>query len=76
MRTDKELLIKGLQRLALTAVLMFLAPVILWQAFKNEEHILFWPVLVVGILMGGYAVFLGFRGIMTIMDSMFGKKQS
>jgi len=74
MNTDKDLLIKGLKRLAMTVVLMFTAPIILWQAFKNEEHPLFWPVFAIGILLAGYAVFMGFKGIKTIVDALFGKK--
>ncbi|WP_419211780.1 DUF6095 family protein [Maribacter sp. X9] len=75
MRTDKDLLVKGLKRLATTVVLMFTAPLILWQAFKNKEHFLFWPVFIVGLILAGYAVFMGFKGIRTIIDSLFGPKK-
>lgn len=75
MRTNKDLLVKGLKKLAITVLLMFTAPIILWQAFKNEDKPLFWPVCIVGILLACYAVYMGFRGIMTIMDSLFGKKE-
>ncbi|MGO4918958.1 DUF6095 family protein [Maribacter spongiicola] len=73
-RTDKDLLVTGLKRLAITVVLMFTAPLVLWQAFKNQEHFLFWPVFILGLILATVAVFMGFKGIMTIMDSMFGKK--
>lgn len=73
-RTDKDLLVTGLKRLAITVVLMFTAPLVLWQAFKNQEHFLFWPVFILGLIPATVAVFMGFKGIMTIMDSMFGKK--
>ncbi|WP_424000481.1 DUF6095 family protein [Maribacter sp. IgM3_T14_3] len=73
-RTDKDLLVTGLKRLAITVVLMFTAPLVLWQAFKNQEHFLFWPVCILGLILATVAVFMGFKGIMTIMDSMFGKK--
>ncbi|WP_291960515.1 DUF6095 family protein [Maribacter sp.] len=73
-RTDKDLLVTGLKKLALTVVLMFTAPIVLWQAFKNQEHFLFWPVCILGVILAFFAVRTGFRGIMTIMDSMFGKK--
>ncbi|MGC1514314.1 MAG: DUF6095 family protein [Maribacter sp.] len=75
MNTDKDVLVKGLQRLGITVVLMFTAPLILWQAFKNDEHPFFWPVFGIGILLAGYAVFMGFKGIKTIMQSVFGKKK-
>lgn len=73
-RTDKDLLVTGLKRLAITVVLMFTAPLILWQAFKNQEHFLFWPVCILSIITAFFAVFMGFKGIMTIVDSVFGKK--
>ena len=74
MRTDKDLLVKGLKRLGITVILMFTAPLILWQAFKNEEHPLFWPVCILGVILAGYAIIMGFKGISTIVDSVFGKK--
>ena len=45
MSTDKELLVKGIKSFALTALVMFLAPIILYQAFKNTDKFLFIPVL-------------------------------
>ncbi len=74
MRTDKEVLVKGLKQLGITVVLMFTAPIILWQAFKNEDKFLFWPVCIIGVILAGYAVYMGFKGIKTIVDSVFGKK--
>lgn len=75
MRTDKDVLVKGLKRLAYTVMLMFLAPIIIWQAFKNEGHPMYWPVLILGIILAIAAVGMGFKGIATIMDSLFGKKK-
>ncbi|MGB5555230.1 MAG: DUF6095 family protein, partial [Flavobacteriaceae bacterium] len=51
MRTDKEVLIKGIKYAAYTIGLMFLAPVVLYQAFKNENHPWFWPVTILGIIL-------------------------
>ncbi|WP_340158173.1 DUF6095 family protein [uncultured Maribacter sp.] len=73
-RTDKDLLVTGLKRLAFTVLLMFTAPFVLWQAFKNQDHSMFWPVCILGLVLAAYTVYMGFKGIMTIMDSMFGKK--
>jgi hypothetical protein len=75
MKTDKEILVQGLKRLAYTVILMFLAPIVLWQAFKNQEHPFFLPVLIVGIILAIAAVTMGFKGISTIMESLFGKKK-
>lgn len=75
MNTNKDILVKGIKKLAYTAMLMFLAPVVIWQAFKNEGHPLYWPVLVVGIILAVAAITMGFKGITTIMESMFGKRK-
>lgn len=72
MRTDKEMLLKGIKKLAFTVLLMLLAPIVIWQAFKNEGHPLYWPVLVVGLLLAFYAVYSGFRGIQTMVNALFG----
>ncbi len=74
-RTDKELLGKGIQRMAIALILMFISPVILHSAFKNQNHSLYIPVLILGILGAGFAIFIAFRGLKTIMDSIFGKKR-
>lgn len=75
MHTDKELLVKGLRFIAFTIALMFTAPVVVYQAFKNQEHAWFLPVLIVGIILGIAAIALGFYSIKVIMDSLFGNKK-
>ncbi len=75
MRTDKTLLIKGLKLIAYTIALMFTAPAVLFQAFKNQEHPWYWIVLITGILLAITAIVLGFYSMKVIMDSLFGKKQ-
>ncbi len=74
MRTNKDILVKGVKQLGYTVMLMFLAPIVIWQAFKNEYHPFYWPVLIIGILLAIAAIGMGFKGIKTIMNSMFGKK--
>ncbi len=73
-RTDKELLGKGVQRMAIALIFMFISPVIIHSAFKNQDHPLYVPILILGIIGAGFAIFMAFRGLKTIMDSMFGKK--
>jgi len=75
LKTDKELLIKGVKSFAYTALVMFIAPILLYQAFKNTDKPLFIPVLILGILMAALAIYLGFRSINIVMDSVFGKKK-
>lgn len=74
MRTDKEMMLKGIKKLAFTILLMFLAPIVIWQAFKNDGHPLYWPVLIIGLLLAIYAIYSGFKGIQTVVDALFGGK--
>lgn len=75
MRTDKTLLLKGVKYLAYTVLLMFSAPFAIYQAFKNEEHPLYIPVLILGILLAIAAIGMGFYGIKTLVDALFGKRK-
>lgn len=75
MKTDKDLLVKGIKYIAYTIALMFSAPVVIYQAFKNEENPLYWAVLIVGLILGVAAIAMGFYGIKVILDSLFGKKK-
>lgn len=75
MHTNKELLAKAIRSFAFTAILMFAAPVILYQAFKNQEHPWFLPVLIVGFLFAIVAIAKGFHSVKLMMDALFGKKK-
>jgi len=70
-RTDINTLYLGLRYLLITAVLMFVAPFSIYQAFKNQEHPLYVPVLIFGIISAIAAISLGFLGVKTITDSFF-----
>ncbi|OBX22754.1 MULTISPECIES: DUF6095 family protein [Bizionia] len=69
--TDKDVLLKGIKKMGLSLVCMFLGPTLLYIAFSNQEKILYIPLLIVGIVVCGLAIFLAFKGLKTIMDSMF-----
>jgi len=71
MKTNKELLIKGVKYLAYTLVLMFTAPIVLFQAFKNTEHSFYIPVLVLGVILAIAAIVLGFYSIKVLMEGIF-----
>ncbi|MGB0254914.1 MAG: DUF6095 family protein, partial [Flavobacteriaceae bacterium] len=43
-------------------------------AFKNQEHMLYVPVLGVAILMCLAAIFLGFRGIKLMVKGLFNEE--
>lgn len=74
-RTDKDLLVKGIKSFVFTALTMFIAPIVLYQAFKNTDKPLFIPVLVIGLLLAGFAIYMGFRSVNIIMDAVFGKRR-
>ena len=75
MSTDKDLLVKGLKFIFYTIFLMFLAPVVLYQAFKNQDHPFYIPVLIIGLILAVAAIGMGFYSIKIFLDALFGKKQ-
>jgi len=74
MRTNKAMLLKGVKFLTYTVALMFTAPFVLFQAFKNQEHPSYIPVLVLGIILAIAAIILGFYSVKVVVDAFFGKK--
>lgn len=76
MHTDKTLLVKGIKYVSFTILLMFTAPVVMYQAFRNEEHAWFWPVAIAGMLLAIAAIALGFYSIKILLDAFFNKKKN
>lgn len=74
LHTNKELLLKGVKYLAYTTALLFTAPVVLYQAFKNQDHPWYIPILILGGILAISAIVMGFYSIKTIIDALFGKK--
>lgn len=70
-KTNKDLLIKGVKHFAYTFALMFAAPLVLWQAFKNQEHAFYIPVLIVGVILAIAAIAMGFYSVHLIMNALF-----
>ena len=71
MGTNKSVLAKGVKYLAGSLPLIFLGPVVITSAFKNENHPLYVYVLVFGIIIALAAMFLIFKGITTVLKSLF-----
>lgn len=71
MTTNKSVLAKGVKYLAGALPLLFLGPVVITSAFKNEKHPLYVYVLILGILIALAAMFLIFKGINTVLKSLF-----
>ncbi|WP_445732087.1 DUF6095 family protein [Mariniflexile sp.] len=72
-RTDRTILFKGVKILVFALMTLFLGPIFMHVAFSNKDKPLYIPILIVGCLISAMAVFLIFKGIKTIMDSMFKK---
>lgn len=72
-RTNKDVLVKGLKIMGASLGAMFLGPILIHIAFSNQEKPLYIPILVVAISVCGLAIYLAFKGINTILDSMFKK---
>ncbi len=75
MRTDKILLVKALKCLGYTVLLMFAAPFTFWQAFKNQEHPLYLPVVILAAILAIAAIGMGFYSIKVLMEAIFGGKK-
>lgn len=73
-RTDKTVLFKGIKLLAFALLSLFMGPILMTLALSDKENSLYIPLLIVACLICAMAVFLIFKGIRTIMASMFKKK--
>ncbi len=69
--TNKELLGKGIKYLAGALPLTLLGPVVLFSAFKNQEHPYYIFVLIFGLIAFIGAITLMFLGIRTIIKAVF-----
>ena len=69
--TNKTLLVQGLKTMGLTLFLLFLGPFLLHAGWSNTDKHLYIPLLVAGIVLCGLAIYMGFKGIRIIMDSIF-----
>lgn len=72
-RTNKEILIKGIKKMGLSLICMFLGPTLIYVTFSNQEKLLYIPLLILSVLICVLAIYLAFKGLKTIMDSMFYK---
>ncbi len=73
-RTDKKVLFKGIKTLAFSLLSLFMGPILLSFAFSKPEDKLYLPLLIMGCAVSAMAVIMLFKGIKTIMASMFDKK--
>ena len=73
-KTDKEILSRGIRIMLICLFLMFTGPTLLYIAFSNKEKPLYIPLLILGILFSIGAILALLKGINTITDRLFGKK--
>ncbi len=71
MGTDKKILAKGLRYMGGALPMILIGPVVIHSSFKNQGHPLYIPVLGLGIIFCILAIVLMFKGIQTIMKSLF-----
>ena len=64
---------KSLRKIFYFIVLCFVSPIVIMQAFKNQENILFFPVLLLGVFLSSIAVAMGFIGVNQLVKSLIGK---
>jgi len=62
--------------MAISLVMMFAGPTLFYIATTNKEKPLYIPILIISILICGGAIFFAFKGLQTIMNSMFGDKSN
>ena len=73
MATNKEVLNQGIKYLAWALPLLFVGPTIIYNAFINKGNVWHYLVLAVGITVCFFAMYFMFKGLNTIMKSIFGK---
>ncbi|WP_220485312.1 DUF6095 family protein [Myroides sp. WP-1] len=71
--TNRRVLQKGVKYLAITLPLLFLGPIVIHSSLKNQSNPFFIPVFGLGCIICLSSMFLLYKGINTIMKSLFGK---
>ncbi len=70
-KEDKVRIYKGLQKIFFAIPLMFVGPIIINSSFKNQEHFLYYPVLILGCLICLFSMYLFFKGLRTLVSGFF-----
>lgn len=71
--TNRDILNQGIKYLAWALPLLFIGPTVIYNAFINKDNNWHYLVLAIGIIICFLAMFLMFKGLNTIMKSLFGK---
>ena len=70
-KPDKTKIYKGLRKVFIAIPLMFVGPIIIYSSFKNQEHFLYYPVLILGCLICLFSMYLFFKGLRTLVSGLF-----
>ncbi|MFK7780785.1 DUF6095 family protein [Psychroserpens sp.] len=70
-KTDKDKLVNGIKTMGISLILMFLGPSLFYVAQNNTEKSLYLPILIIAFIFCILAIYFAFKGLKTIMDSMF-----
>lgn len=73
-RTNKYLLLKGLKFMGMALAFMFTGPALAYISQTKLKSPMDSIILIIAITICIAAIYLGFKGINTILDSMFKKK--
>lgn len=73
MPTNKTILAQGIKYLSWALPLFFVGPTLIYNAFINKTNIWHYLVLAFGIIACFFAMYFMFKGINTVMKSIFGK---
>lgn len=66
---------RAIRALMLALPLMFLGPILIYNAFQNTQHWFHWVVLAIGIGCCGWGVAKGFKGVKMMADTTFDNDQ-
>ncbi|WP_298556103.1 DUF6095 family protein [uncultured Algibacter sp.] len=75
-RTNKEVLAKGLKFLGYALACMFTGPTLVYISQTKLRKPIDLIVLILSIVICILAIFFAFKGINTILDSMFNKNKN
>ena len=72
--TNKDVLLKGIKLLGIALACMFSGPILAYISQTKLKSPIDNIILVLAIIICILAIYFGFKGINTILDSMFKKK--
>lgn len=70
-KTNKEVLVEGLKKMGIALVLLFAGPSLLHIVLTNKEKPFFIPLLIIAFCICILAVYFMFKGLKTIVSSIF-----